>query len=340
MSLPAVDNPISAIAPQLLDACPLCAGRTFEALPTPERWVGPETFGGLRGRFGLSRCRGCRLVFVNPRPSRQQLRAFYDAGSVAAGPSVMGAYTDFLSGLLPRRLTASGAAYLLDRIERALPPGAPRTLLECGTGKGTFLLRARARGWQVWGLEPGRRGRQICRSVGLNVTDRLDELPAGAFGLIVLNRVLGQLTDPIGALQGIQRLVAPEGRLFVNVPNTASLRARLALPALSRYVSRVDERYRAFPIELTYYDSHTLAPLLAKGGWTVEQTFTVGLGLDEFIVQSDLPALPHRTEGAVTKRRGGPQRRPQRRLRHLLRDAFLDLELGENLAVIARPSRA
>ncbi len=338
MSSPAVESTGQVDSTQLLSACPLCAGRAFSPLPTPGGWIGPEVFGPLEGRIGLMRCRGCRLVFVNPRPSREQLCAFYD--SVDASPSraaafsgSAGARADFLNGKLEQPLTPAGALHLLDRIERSLPKTAPRTLLECGAGAGAFLLHARARGWQVRGLEPGRRAAAICRAAGLDIADWLEELPSGAFGLVVVKRVFGQLTDPAGMMAEARRLLAPDGRLFIEVMNVGSLRARLSLTALSRHLN-VDQRYRAFPTQLAYYDPRTLRSLLAKERWTLDDTFTIGLGLDELVVRPATLRDPAAHPGAVSL--GVATKPPRRRWRHALRDAFLDLGLGENLGVIAR----
>jgi 2-polyprenyl-3-methyl-5-hydroxy-6-metoxy-1,4-benzoquinol methylase len=101
-------------------------------------------------------------------------------------------------------------------------------LLDYGAGGGSFLLDARSRGWDVRGFEPGRRGVQTCCGAGLDVTDDLSELPSGAFGVVTMHHVLEHIADPAVALRDVRRLLAPGGRLFVEVPNARSLRARLS----------------------------------------------------------------------------------------------------------------
>jgi SAM-dependent methyltransferase len=306
-----------AAAVETLDACPLCSGRRFQPLPTPGRWIGADVFGGLHGRIGLSRCHSCDLVFTNPRPSAEWLGEFYAGDTYDChetnASSAGGAKADFA----------------LAKIGKCLPPGVPRTLLDFGAGGGAFLLHARARGWTVHGFEPGRRGLETCQAVELDVTDDLEELPTRYFGLITLNHVFEHLADPVETLSRIHRLLAPDGRLFIEVPNVRSLRARLALPALTQRLA-VDERHRAFPIHLMYYCDRTLRRMLAGVGWTVEKTFTLGLGLDELFLR------PEASEVLTTGMGNHPAPAPpRRRWRHLLRDAFLALGLGENLAAIA-----
>jgi SAM-dependent methyltransferase len=165
------------------------------------------------------------------------------------------------------------------------------------------------------------------------VTDNVEDLPSGEFGLITLHHVFEHLANPVEALDGIRRLLAKGGRLFIEVPNARSLRARLALPFLSRQFN-VDERYRAYPIHLMlYYSDRTLRGMLGKARWMVAGTFTLGLGMDEFILHTEPDS--RQTSGSTAARSVRPA--PRRRLRHILRDTFLRLGLGENLAALAYP---
>ena len=313
-----------------LTHCPVCSGNRFGTLPTPGRWIGPEVFEPLRGHIGMMDCHECGLAFVNPRPSSDRLGAFY-AGSTydcheTSGSSSAGGTADFL----------------MSRIEPHLPETAPKSVLDYGAGGGGFLLRMRELGWATQGLEPGLRGLAACRAAGLDVTDQVDELPSGAYGLVTFHHVFEHLEAPGDVLATVRRVLAPDGRLFIEVPNYDSLRARLALPMLSQN-TRVDERFRAYPIHLAYYTAETLARVLANHGWKVDATFTLGMGLDEFLIREHVvhegasaadpsnassPAPSADVEAAA----------PPRPFRHRVRDAYLGMGLGENLAVVARPA--
>jgi 2-polyprenyl-3-methyl-5-hydroxy-6-metoxy-1,4-benzoquinol methylase len=223
------------------------------------------------------------------------------------------------------------AHYLLKRIADYLPSGVPLRLLDYGAGGGGFLHDAQARGWEVQGYEPGRRGLEICRKSGLTVTNQLEDLSRNYFSLVTLHHVFEHVADPISMLCGIAQTMRPDGRLFIEVPNIGSLRARLAFSPLSQYMN-IDERYRAFPIHLMYYNRQTLQRMLERAGWSVEGQFTVGLGLDEYFIRAN-----HRISCPDIARHGTSHQK--RRLRHAIRDIYLRTGLGENLAVIARPTR-
>jgi len=310
----------AAVPIEYLDSCPLCGGMSWKNLAVPGRWIGSEIFAELEGRIGLVRCRSCALTFTNPRPSSDRLSAFY------AGSTYTCHDTDS-SGA-----TKAKARFLLERIAQYLPKDAPATLLDYGAGGGGFLQESRAQGWSVRGFEPGARGLESCRQAGLDVTDRLADLPAHGFSVVTLHHVFEHLPNPTEVLKGIQPLLAKNGRLFIEVPNVRSLRARLAWPLLSRRMS-IDERHRAFPIHLMYYSASTLRRVLEHAGWAVETTFTVGLGLDEYFIR---PASGERPGVAASRGAAAPGQ-TRRRLRHVLRDAFLRIGLGENIAVIATP---
>jgi len=212
-----------------------------------------------------------------------------------------------------------------------LPSDAPRTLLDYGAGGGGFLAHASLHGWKSQGFEPGKRGLETCRQAGLDVTDRTETLCPGRFGLVTMNHVFEHLANPIEVLGVVRKLLAHEGRLYIEVPNERSLRSMLAMPFLSRNF-RVDERHRAYPIHLMYYSDRTLRRMLRKAGWTVQKTFTIGIGLDEFVVRTQRDQ-----EWESRPIESDRIRSSSWRFRHLLRDAFLGLGLGENLAVIATP---
>ncbi len=315
-----------------LSECPVCAGTRFSILPTPGRWIGPEVFEPLRGSIGLMDCRDCGLAFVNPRPSSEKLFDFYSGNTYdcheTSGSSSAGGTADFL----------------MSRILPHLPDAAPRSVLDYGAGGGGFLLRMRELGWQTKGLEPGQRGLASCREAGLDVTDKIEELTPSAYGLVTFHHVFEHLEHPGEVLETVRRVLAPEGRLFIEVPNQDSLRAQLALPILSSK-TRVDERFRAYPIHLAYYNARTLAQVLANHGWKVDATFTVGMGLDEYLIRDAETHQEHGSAAVATPAPSGQQAAQtpatppsQRKFRHRIRDAYLGHGLGENLAVVARPA--
>jgi SAM-dependent methyltransferase len=297
-------------------SCYLCNSTNLVSLRVPRLWIGESyAFSGLLGKLGLSKCKTCGLIFTNPRPATKRLDRFYSGDSYVCHT---------IAG------SASGsrkASYLIDLIEQSYT--GPRTLLDFGCGSGAFMSVAQQSGWKVRGLEPGQRGRESCVNLGLNVAATLNALKGERFGVITLHHVLEHVPDPIKILRDLRPLLTPHGILFVEVPNARSLRAVCATNLIRSLSPKVDERYRAFPIHLMYHRRKTLALAVQRAGYKELYSSTVGIGLDEFFVES------------AKNHSGGSKAAPLRKARSpilsFVKNVFLQLGFGENLLIMATP---
>ena len=313
--------------------CPLCGHKRLRSLTTPHRWIGEQVFGPYREQFGVQKCRGCAFVFVNPRPSDALLAAFYGG---------------FDYGCHHPEQTDSGgnpaAEHVLDVIHANLSSAAaaaPR-FLDFGCGAGVTLKAALRRGWDACGYDVGQAAVENCRRQGFRASDKLSELPAQGFDAILLNHVFEHIADPRGTLRELARLLAPGGKVFIQSPNVESLRARMSLPPLSRRLN-FDERFRAFPIHLSYFSPRTLARLLRSTGYVVDRTMTFGVGLDELIFEDgrevERPtgsAPPTNGNGHAHAGGGGGPLAPVKQIaKKLTKTAIFGTGLGENVMVVA-----
>jgi SAM-dependent methyltransferase len=302
---------------ETLPACPLCGGKEFSRLTTPGHWIGEEVFGAWRGQLALVRCRSCDLRFTNPRPSQELLERFYQGATYCCHEPAPGADAD--TNKMKRLVTL---------LAEWAPRRQPIRLLDFGCGAGDFLAHAAGSGWDVTGYEPGRRGRENCRARGLNVVGRLEDLPPGRFDVVTLNHVFEHLADHRATLDGLRQLLAPEGCLYIQVPNARSLRARLSLPILSKRWG-FDERYRAFPIHLTYFQAGTLRRLLEQSGYQVRRILTSGMGLEELLIRPD-------TGNSAARPPASPPMARRRLWRHFIKTLVYGAGLGEYLGVICQ----
>jgi SAM-dependent methyltransferase len=289
-------------------------------LPTPGHWIGEHVFRRVGDDIGLVECRDCGLVFGNPRPCNDLLNEFYSGENYSCH-----APNDHAG-------TGQKASFLLERIEQKVP--RPGRLLDFGAGGGWFLERARERGWDVIGFDVGQKSVLACRARGLHITQQLDTLPPHAFDVILLHHVLEHLTAPIETLIRLRQLLSARGRLFIEVPNARSLRARLSLSALSRYAN-VDERYRAFPIHLFYFGPRSLSIVLQRAQLCVESLETTGIGLDELIAHQPRPADAYDAPGRLARVIQRAESAPVAWIKTRFKQALHGNLLGESLLATA-----
>lgn len=164
----------------------------------------------------LYRCTRCGTVSQPGVPRGQALIDLYRAMQDG----------DYLREEAGRRATARR---LLDLVERHAP-GRGR-LLDVGCGHGLLLDEARARGWEVLGLEPSASARAHATGpLGLPVRDGTlaDLRPETRFDAVVLADVLEHVDDPALELRRCAAALAPGGVACVVTPDPGSRTARVA----------------------------------------------------------------------------------------------------------------
>ena len=214
------------------------------------------------GEFELMRCEECASLYPDPRPAPDALAEFYPSGEYyayagagrydlfrregdaarlwyATVKGVLSAHFGY-SELSGSRILAATIGRLPAVRERAtfgegpllhrwVPNGA---LLDVGSGAGTYLDLMRALGWsRVVGVdiseEAASRGRERL-GVEIHVGDLRDVgLSAESFDAVTLSHALEHVDDPVAVLAEVRRVLRPNGRVAIAVPNVRSMLSRL-----------------------------------------------------------------------------------------------------------------
>lgn len=147
---------------------------------------------------------------------------------------------------------------LSDLIGRAVPlPPRPRLLeVGCGTGHNFDMLR---RFGELDATEIDAPAREMAsvrlgRAVGGAALPELPGVPDARYHLVALLDVLEHVADDVGALRGIERTLAPDGRILLTVP---------ANPWMWSAHDEVHHHHRR-------YTADTLRAIVAKAGLHVE----------------------------------------------------------------------
>jgi len=242
------------------------------------------------GTWTSWRCGGCKVVYLDPRPSVETIGQAYENYYTHHETNLVSASNGGLLSRLRRIIAHSylnkkfgyrlapalPLAWLLlaMRPERALSTShyyrhlpAPRNnddlLLDIGCGSGRFLQIARDHlGYQVEGLEIDPRARDVALGKGLKVHPGLmpgSGLKPGTYYQITLSHVLEHLHDPFAALQEVLGLLKPGGRVWIAVPN-------IAAASLDRFGS--NSRLLEPPRHLVMFDPDSLREMLSRAGFT------------------------------------------------------------------------
>lgn len=199
------------------------------------------------------------------------------------------------------RLRRYNRRYTLGKLRRFVEKSGHEggKLLDLGCGTGNFLAHMRDRGaWDVYGLDVNRRAVSYAR-------DRLDievrggtlkeaRYPADFFDVVSMWNVLEHLHDPVATLREVKRILQPEGALFLSVPNSGSVDARLFGPC---WVGLDPPRH------LYTFDRTTLELLLARSGFRMAESAHVTGSYHSLVTSAGL---------ALKRRQGLP--RPLRRI--------------------------
>ena len=232
-------------------ACPVC--REARAPLS----LCPATL-GYGSAFELVECRGCGVRYLDPAPTEEQLAHFY-------APHYYG--TDWY------KQQGWGMAYAKTFL-RGQPPGK---FLDVGCGLGYFIDGVRKHsGWDVAGVEFSPRAVEYARrELGLDVRRgdlQRANFPAGQFDRVQIRNVLEHVTDPVGLLREVRRVLKDDGTFHLFVPNGT---------ADSQNLVTFYERERRPPLSqsghLFFFPRRALLRMFDETGFVLERAGTYGI---------------------------------------------------------------
>jgi len=195
----------------------------------------------------IVRCRVCGLVYTNPRLDAEAILENY-------------AQVEDPIYLERREGRVRTFRRHLRTLEALVPPSDNHRLLDVGCYTGVFMEVAQENGWQAWGVDPSRWATEEARQRGLRVfTGTLAEarFPDASFDLVTMWDVIEHLTNPLGELREIHRVLKPGGLLCVHTMDIESLFARI-----------MGHRWPwLMEMHLYYFSRHTLFEMLGRAGF-------------------------------------------------------------------------
>jgi 2-polyprenyl-3-methyl-5-hydroxy-6-metoxy-1,4-benzoquinol methylase len=245
--------------------CPLCGNAQISStLSVKDYSISQET-------FQLKKCNSCTFLFTTPVPDQDTIGRYYAS-------DVYISHTDSNKGVieqlyqLVRKRTLAGKRKLI----ASLTQREKGSILDYGCGTGAFLHEMNLNGWEAHGIEPdaGARAKAeqlIGSAVGL--PSELKHLPTQAYDVVTMWHVLEHVHDLNGTIQELKRLLKPEGKLFVAVPNHQSFDAK-----------HYGSHWAAYdvPRHLHHFSPDTMKSLMERHGLKI--VVKKGMWFDSFYV--------------------------------------------------------
>jgi 2-polyprenyl-3-methyl-5-hydroxy-6-metoxy-1,4-benzoquinol methylase len=175
-------------------------------------------------------------------------------------------------------------------ILRCLGEGRGRTLLDVGAADGFLAELLTRQGWTVTALErdpeQAARARGKCKEVVVADLEAAAPQVGGPFDAIVYGDVLEHLSEPLPVMVGLNRTLAPGGRVVVSVPNVAHLWVRFSL-VVGRW--EYAERGLLDRTHLRFFTRRSFRAFLGRAGLEV---------LESYVTPAPLPlVVPERWHG-------------------------------------------
>ncbi|MEM4202700.1 MAG: class I SAM-dependent methyltransferase [Candidatus Methanomethylicaceae archaeon] len=237
--------------------CDLCGADDAETL-----FLEQDRLHRIDGIFPLVRCRQCGLMYLNPRPTMEEMARYY--------PNDYHAYrvVDDQKSII----TSLEHRYGINRRCRAVITRAglkSGRILDVGCSTGSFLDAMRRRGWETYGVEIHAGAANYAREhLELDVfTGTLIDAhyPDSFFDVVTLWNVLEHLHQPQATLFEIRRILRQEGLLVISLPNPDCIEAKI----FGRYWAGLDA-----PRHLYIYSRHTLQQALALAGFALKEVIS------------------------------------------------------------------
>jgi 2-polyprenyl-3-methyl-5-hydroxy-6-metoxy-1,4-benzoquinol methylase len=173
--------------------------------------------------FEIWQCSNCTLRLTQDVPDINSIGQYYQSDNYISHTNTKKGLINSLYHLV-RELTLSNKRRLILSLT-GLKNGK---LLDVGAGTGSFAGFMKKHGWNVTGLEPDEQARQQAQTINniqLIGPENFYLLPEESFDVITMWHVLEHVHDLHDYLTQLKKLIKPQGKIFIAVPNYTSFDA-------------------------------------------------------------------------------------------------------------------
>ncbi len=239
-------------------SCPLCSNTDHRPFPIYYKLK--------EKRFEAKQCKNCEFVFLDPRPSSEDMSLMYSDEYFLHDGADFGAHspTDYETAAIRGSVKFPE---VLGWIKKFKGSGK---FFEIGCGMGYFLNYVRKQGYDVEGIEYAALGTKTCvEKFGLNVHQSSFEeykVKPDTYDVVFMGDVLEHLINPLEMLQKANEMLKAAGVVAVEVPSMFN--GIVGRGAITAYRAiGTNKKMPMPPYHVNEFTPKTLRAMLKKAGY-------------------------------------------------------------------------
>ena len=214
-------------------------------------------------RFNIVLCQECGLVFVNPRPKREDIGSYYPSDYWSRVQQDVNFEETEIWGVPWAQAMQIKVSPILKYIKQG-------SILDIGSGDGSVLKFLKNKGWDCHGIELEPHAAKYSKEkLSLDIFNgRLEDssFSPNSFDVISLFHSLEHFHDPKNAISRVYSLLKPGGFCIVEVPNFGGLGAWLFRGSWVGIEA---------PVHLYHFTYQTLKKILEKSSLYPQEFYTI-----------------------------------------------------------------
>jgi 2-polyprenyl-3-methyl-5-hydroxy-6-metoxy-1,4-benzoquinol methylase len=233
--------------------CPVCKSQNINPLLTI------KDYSVSKEEFVIWQCADCSLRFTQDIPDENDIGPYYKSPDYIS-------HTNTDRGFINKTYQKVREHTLEEKAKLIIKETGETSgnLLDIGSGTGAFLAVMKKKGWEVRGVEPDEDARRLAKQLyNLDIDDPsvLNDVRGSSFNAITLWHVLEHVHSVHGYIEQLKRILKPEGKLFIAMPN---------------YQSTDSNIYRSYwaaydvPRHLYHFSPKSIEVLMRKHGLKIE----------------------------------------------------------------------
>lgn len=238
----------------LYESCPNCNNKNI--LPV----INAKDYTVSGEQFEIWECKNCTQRFTQNIPGNEEIGKYYQSENYISHSDTSKGFINNIYHKVRKR-TLVQKRKLIENItgEKA------GNILDVGCGTGAFLDIMKTAKWDITGLEPDKTAREKALELyGLNLDtpEKFYELPVKTFDAITMWHVLEHVHDLHNYIEQLKKLLKPDGKLFIAVPNYTCYDAKVYKEFWAAY---------DVPRHLYHFSPQSMKTLLELHGMKIEK---------------------------------------------------------------------